>query len=159
MMNWIKFIAAFLLALSLIITVIVFYNANKPFSDAVQKAEVDALNSGVLKSVDRTDIYNGTVSMVTVYGKDDEGNEKAIFIEGKTGEILDEVLLKDGIEAQAAIETVKAELSVEEILHVALGLEEGHPVWEVAFKGEKGKLNYVYVFFENGEWWKRILNL
>jgi uncharacterized protein YpmB len=159
MMNWIKFIAAFLLALSLIITVIVFYNANKPFSDAVQKAEVDALNSGVVKSVDRTDIYNGTVSMVTVYGKDDEGNEKAIFIEGKTGEILDEVLLKDGIESQAAIETVKAELSVEEILHVALGLEEGHPVWEVAFKGENGKLNYVYVFFENGEWWKRILNL
>ena len=159
MMNWIKFIAAFLLALSLIITVIVFYNANEPFSAAQQKAEEDALKSGVLKSVDRTEIYNGTVSMVTVFGKDDEGNEKAVFIEGKTGEILDEVAMEDGIESQAAIETVKAELSVEKILHVALGLEEGHPVWEVAFKGENGKLNYVYVFFENGEWWKRILNL
>ncbi|WP_252503416.1 DUF5590 domain-containing protein [Sporosarcina sp. Marseille-Q4943] len=159
MMNWVKFIAAFLLALSLIITVIVFYNANGPFADARQKAESDALKSGALTSVDRTDIYNGTVSMVTVFGKDGEGNEKAVFIEGKTGEILDEVEMKDGIGAQAAIETVKAELSVEKILHVALGLEDGHPVWEVAFKGDNGKLNYVYVFFENGEWWKRILNL
>lgn len=159
MMNWIKFIAAFLLALSLIIIVIVFYNANGPFSNAQHEAEADALKSGALKTVDRTEIYNGTVSMVTVFGKDDEGNEKAVFIEGKTGEILDEVSMKDGIEAKAAIEAVKAELSVEKILHVVLGLEDGHPVWEVAFKGENGKLNYVYVFFENGEWWKRILNL
>ncbi|MFC5603282.1 DUF5590 domain-containing protein [Sporosarcina koreensis] len=159
MMNWIKFIAAFLLALSLIIIVIVFYNANVPFSDAKEKAEADALSSGALKSVERTDIYNGTVSMVTVFGKDDEGNEKAVFIEGKTGEILDEVLMKNGTDAQAAIETVKSELPVEKILHVILGLEDGHPVWEVAFKGENGKLNYVYVFFENGEWLKRILNL
>lgn len=159
MMNWIKFIAAFLLALSLIIIVIIFYNANVPFSDARQKAETHALESGALKSVERTDVYNGTVSMVTVFGKDDEGNEKAVFIEGKTGEILDEVVMKNGIEAKAAIETVKAELPMEKILHVVLGLEEGHPVWEVAFKGENGKLNYVYVFFENGDWWKRILNL
>ncbi|MCM3743044.1 DUF5590 domain-containing protein [Sporosarcina luteola] len=159
MMNWIKFIAAFLLVLSLIIFVIVFYNANTPFSNAKEKAEEDALEYGALNSVERTTIYNGTVSMVTVFGKDDEGNEKAVFIEGKTGEILDEVVLKDGIGAKAAIETVKAELPVGKILHVVLGLEEGHPVWEVAFKGENGKLNYVYVFFENGEWWKRILNL
>ncbi|MCM3709750.1 DUF5590 domain-containing protein [Sporosarcina luteola] len=159
MMNWIKFIAAFLLALSLIIIVIVFYNANTPFSNAKEQAEEDALKYGALSSVDRTTIYNGAVSMVTVFGKDDKDNEKAVFIEGKTGEILDEVVLKDGIDAQAAIETVKAELPVEKILHVVLGLEEGHPVWEVAFKGENGKLNYVYVFFENGEWWKRILNL
>ncbi|WP_239430009.1 cell wall elongation regulator TseB-like domain-containing protein [Sporosarcina sp. ACRSL] len=158
-MNWVKFIAAFLLALSLIITVIVFYNANAPFSAAQQKAEADALKSGALQSVERTEIYNGTNSMVTVIGKDDEGNDKAVFIEEKTGEILDEVAMKDGIGAQTAIDTVKAELSVTKILHVSLGLEEGHPVWEVAFKSENGKLNYVYVFFENGEWWKRILNL
>lgn len=159
MVNWIKFIGAFLLALSLIIIVIVFYNANSPFSDAQQKAEAAALKSGALQSVERTEIYNGSVSMVTVFGKDDEGNEKAVFIEGKTGEILDEVAMKDGIDAQAAIKAVRAELSAEKILHVVLGLEDGQPVWEVAFKGENGKLNYVYVFFENGEWWKRILNL
>lgn len=159
MMNWIKFIAAFLLALSLIIIVIVFYNANRPFSDVQQTAETAALQADALNSVERTEIYNGSVSMVTVFGKDDEGNEKAVFIEGKTGEILDEVEMQDGIDAQAAIKAVRAELSVEKVLHVVLGLEDGQPVWEVAFKGENGKLNYVYVFFENGEWWKRILNL
>lgn len=159
MMNWVKFIAAFLLALSLTIIIVVLYNANKPFSTVLDKAETIALESGKLLSVERTEIYNGAISMVTVFGKDEEGNEKAIFIDEKTEEILDEVALKDGIDAQAAIETVKAELQVDKILHVVLGFEEGHPVWEVAFKGKNGKLNYVYVFFKNGEWWKRILNL
>lgn len=159
MMNWVKFIVAFLLALSLFITVIVLYNANKPFSSVQNNAEAIALNNGSLQTVNRTEIYNGTISMVTVYGKDADGNEKAVFVEEKTEKVLDEVVLKEGIDAQTALETVKSELQMDKILHVVLGLEEGHPVWEVAFKSENGKLNYVYVFFENGEWWKRILNL
>ena len=57
------------------------------------------------------------------------------------------------------LKLLKKNLHVEKILHVTLGMEEDDPVWEVAFKSENGKLNYVYVFFENGQWWKRILNL
>lgn len=159
MMNWIKFFAIFLLSLTIIITVIVFYNANKPFSSVLEKAETIVLKAGNLQSVERSEIYNGTISMVTVYGKDDEGVEKAVFVEEKTGKILDTVVLKDGIGSDKAIETVKSELKVDKILHVALGVEDDYPVWEVAFKSKNGKLNYVYVFFENGEWWKRILNL
>ncbi|WP_339250035.1 DUF5590 domain-containing protein [Sporosarcina sp. FSL W8-0480] len=159
MMNWIKFIVAFLLVLSLFITVIVLYNANIPFSSVQNNAEAIALKNGALQTVDRTEVYNGTISMVTVYGKDADGNEKAVFVEEKTEKVLDEVVLEEGIDAQTALETVKSELQMDKTLHVVLGLEEGHPVWEVAFKSENGKLNYVYVFFENGEWWKRILNL
>ncbi|MDN4608711.1 DUF5590 domain-containing protein [Sporosarcina highlanderae] len=159
MMNWVKFIVAFLLFLTLFITVIVLYNANKPFSSVQNKAETIAMKNGSLQSVDHAEIYNGTISMITVYGKDADGIKKAVFVDEKTEKVLDEVVLKDGIDAQTAVETVKSELQMKKILHVALGLEEGHPVWEVAFKSENGKLNYVYVFFENGEWWKRILNL
>ncbi|WHT47154.1 DUF5590 domain-containing protein [Sporosarcina thermotolerans] len=97
MLNWVKFIVAFLLALSLFITVIVLYNANKPFSTVQKNAEDIALKNGNLQTVDRMEIYNGTISMVTVYGKDADGNEKAIFIEEKTEKVLDEVDLKDGM--------------------------------------------------------------
>ncbi|MFD1203917.1 DUF5590 domain-containing protein [Sporosarcina contaminans] len=159
MLNWIKFIAFFLLSLFIVITAIVFYNANKPFYDA-QKTAIEAVKkTGQLISIDKSEVFNGTISMVTVYGKDEEGTEKALFVDVQTNEVLGEVVLSKGIQPDAAIETVKKELKVHKLLHVSLGLEEDHPVWEVAFQSENGKLNYVYVFFENGEWWKRILNL
>lgn len=159
MMNWIKFIAAFLLALTLVITVLVFYNANKPFSTVTDKAEADVLANGQLKAVDYSEVYNGTKAMVIVYGLDEEGIEKAVFIDEKTGEVLNDVAISKGVTSDVAIKTVRSELKVDKILHVKLGLEEDVPIWEVAFKSENGKLNYVYVFFESGEWWKRILNL
>ena len=67
--------------------------------------------------------------------------------------------LADGISAEQAVANVKQELNVKKILHVTLGLEVEGPVWEVAFTSDNGKLNYVYVFFDTGQWWKRILNL
>lgn len=158
-MNWIKFFSAFLLALSIILITIIFTNAEKPFKKVMQEAEASALQSGELQSVTDSEIYNGTISMVTVYGKDNKGNEKAVFVEEKSGKILDSVKLEDGIGSKQAVQTVKSELKVDKVLHVTLGVEGEYPVWEVAFKSENGKLNYVYVFFENGEWWKRILNL
>jgi uncharacterized protein YpmB len=45
------------------------------------------------------------------------------------------------------------------VLHTKLGLEDSKVVWEITFFNENDKLNYVYILFENGKWWKRILNL
>ena len=66
--------------------------------------------------------------------------------------------IADGITAEKLLKPLKRTIS-EKVLHVYLGLKKKSPVWEVAFKSENEKLNYVYVFFENGQWWKRILNL
>lgn len=159
MLNWIKFIVVFLLTLTTVISVMVLYNANKPVSVAKKAAIEAALASGQLASVSSAEIFNGTTSFVTVYGKGEEGKEKAVFVNGSTEDDFQEVLMADGISAEQAVENVKQELNVKTILHVALGMEEKGPVWEVTFKGDNGKLNYVYVFFEDGQWWKRILNL
>lgn len=40
-----------------------------------------------------------------------------------------------------------------------LGYEEVGPVWEITYTNSDDKLNYVYIIFEDGQWWKRILNL
>jgi uncharacterized protein YpmB len=159
MLNWIKFIVVFLLTLTVVITITVLVNANKPISDAKKAAIDSALESGQLVSVSSAEIFNGTESFVTVFGKGKDGSKKAVFVDGKLDGDFEEVLLADGISAKKAIANVQQELKVKTVLHVTLGMEEEGPVWEVAFKGENGKLNYVYVFFEDGQWWKRILNL
>lgn len=159
MLNWIRFIAGFLLVLTFVIILIVFYNAGSPFSIA-KKSAIDAvIGTGQLETVERTETYNGTIPQITVFGTDKEGVPKAVFVERGSEEGFTEVRLVDGITADQAIETVKKELDVKKVLHVTLGIEEEGPVWEVAFKSENGNLNYVYVLFENGQWWKRILNL
>lgn len=159
MLNWVKFIVAFLVILSSVIIVIVFYNAEQPFSFAKKAATKLAVESGQLAVVRSAEIYNGTVASVTVFGSDKDGKAKAIFVtESEKGDYK-EVLLSDGISADNAVATVKKEMEVQKVLHVTLGMETEGPVWEVAFKNNSGKLNYVYIFFENGQWWKRILNL
>src|SRR6185437_9272272 len=147
MLNWIKFIVVFLLTLTAVITITVLYNADKPISKAKKAAIESAIKSGQLVSASSAEIFNGTVSLVTVFGKGEDGEEKAVFVDGKSDGGFQEVKLTDGISADKAVANVKQELNVKTIHHVTLGMEEEGPVWEVAFKSDNGKLNYVYVFF------------
>lgn len=159
MLNWIKFIVVFLLVLTSVITITVLYNAGKPFSVATKAAIDAALSSGQVVSTSSAEPFNGTFSMVTVIGIDADGEETAVFVNPQWEDGFEEVKLADGISAEQAVANVKKELDVKKILHVTLGLEVEGPVWEVAFTSDNGKLNYVYVFFDTGQWWKRILNL
>lgn len=120
---------------------------------------MEALQTGQLTYVDEVTVYNGTQSGMTVFGKGPKGEPIAIFVTDKKQERYEEIKLQDGITANEAKAIVQAELEVEKVLHVSLGIEAEGPVWEVAFTNKAGKLNYVYVLFENGKWWKRILNL
>jgi uncharacterized protein YpmB len=159
MLNWIKFIAVFLLSLTTIILVTVFFNANKPIASAKTLAIDEAIGTGQIMTAEYAQLYNGNVPSVTVFGIDGKGAETAVFVDETKEGNFKEVKLADGITAETAVENVRHEHDVKKILHVKLGMEDAGPVWEVAFKSENGKLNYVYVFFENGQWWKRILNL
>lgn len=159
MLNWIKFIVVFLLVLTSIITITVLYNAGKPFSVATKAAIESALSSGQVVSVSSAELFNGTVPMVTVFGEDADGEETAVFVNPQWKDGFEEVKLADGISAEQAVANVTQELNVKKILHVTLGIEVEGPVWEVAFTSDNDKLNYVYVFFDTGQWWKRILNL
>lgn len=158
-LNWIKFISVFLIALASVIIVVVFYSANKPLASAKVTAKDAAIESGEVVSVKTVQSYNGTVALSTVFGTNKDGVEIALFVDDAMKGNYESVKLADGITADEAIKTVKKELDVKKLLHVTLGLEEGNPVWEVVYTSDNDKLNYVYVLFENGQWWKRILNL
>ena len=160
MKNWIIFSVVFILSLSLVITVLVFWNANAPFSDIEQEAEAFALDTKALAVVEDSYVYNGNKPYVTVFGVDEYGKEKAIFVPMSLDEnSMQEVFLTEGITKEDALERFRNETAVKEILHTKLGYEQAGAVWEITYISTSGSLNYVYLLHEDGQWWKRILNL
>ena len=67
--------------------------------------------------------------------------------------------LSKGVTEKEAIKIATEGQKVKKVLHVHLGIEKPGPVWEVAFENNRDELNYVYVVFETGQWWKKITNL
>ena len=161
MKKWIIFISVFILSLSLIISLFVIWKAGQPFSDEKEKAEQLAISENKLEQVTRSEVYSGSSTYITVLGKDSDGQERAVFIPSTDSEQLSiqEVLMTEGISKKQAIKTVQEEFEVKEVIHTKLGYEHDKAVWEITFLNENDKLNYVYLLFENGKWWKRILNL
>lgn len=160
MKNWLTFIAVFILSLGLIITILVFWNANKPFNEIEEKAEKLALSSEVLSTVTKSYVYNGSKPYVTVFGEDEDGEEKVVFVPiSLEEEAIQEAYLKDGITEEQALAHLKDEKDIKKILHTKLGYESVGVVWEITYMNNSDNVNYVYLMFEDGEWWKRILNL
>ncbi|MBD7906930.1 cell wall elongation regulator TseB-like domain-containing protein [Sporosarcina gallistercoris] len=161
MINWIKFFIIFLFTLTLVLTSFVFYKAYEPASSLKENATSQVLDSGLLAEAERAEVYNGTTSLTVVYGKDDKGVAKAVFVneKAKSDKDFKVIVLEKGITAKQALTSVKQEMNVSKLIHVKLGVEDNAAVWEVVFKNEANKLNYVYVGFSDGQWQKRILNL
>lgn len=160
MKNWIIFSIVFILSLSLVISVFVLWKANAPFVDIEQKAEALALDTKALAVVEDSYVYNGNKPYVTVFGVDEYGKEKAIFVPMSLDEnSMQEVFLAEGITEADALDRFRNETAVKEILHTKLGFEKAGAVWEITYISTSGSLNYVYLLHEDGQWWKRILNL
>lgn len=159
MLNWIKFLLLFLLTLGISITLIVFYQAEKPFATASMIAEEAVLKNNVLEEIEKTDQYHGKTSWITVYGKDKDDNKKIIFVEEKTTKILKAISIKDGITKQKATNNVKRDEDVKKILNASLGLENDTPFWEVSYLDSEDTLNYSYLNFADGKKLKQITKL
>lgn len=160
MKKWVIFISVFTVSLCLILSLFVLWKAGQPFSVEQAKAEKLALQEDKLTEVINSEVYSGSNIYITVLGKDQSGEEKAVLIPASRDDLnIEEVLLKNGISKIQAIETVEKEFKVKEVLHTKLGWEQNNAVWEITFLSQNNKLNYVYLFFEDGTWWKRILNL
>lgn len=160
MKKWVIFISVFTVSLCLILSLFVLWKAGQPFSVEQAKAEKLALQEDKLTEVNDSEVYSGSNIYITVLGKDQSGEEKAVLIPANRDDLnIEEVLLKNGISKVQAIETVEKEFKVKEVLHTKLGWEQNNAVWEITFLSQNNKLNYVYLSFEDGTWWKRILNL
>ena len=160
MKNWIKFISIFIVSLAVVISVLVIWKSDARFNEIEQQAEELALSTDTLVLVSNSYVYNGNKPYVTVFGEDEDGKQKAVFVPINLDEkAIQEVFLEDGITKEQALSTLSNETQIKEILHTKLGYEEVGAVWEITYTDNADTLNYVYIIFEDGQWWKRILNL
>jgi uncharacterized protein YpmB len=149
-----------LVVVSLAISIFVLWKAGKPANDIQKDAEQLALSSKHLAVASDTYTYNGNAAYVTVFGKDEYGKEKIVFVPDTLEEqFIQEVYAEDGLSKSEALSVVASEVEMKEVLHAKLGYEEVGAVWEIAYLNKSDKLNYVYILYKDGTWWKRILNL
>ncbi|MFJ8065110.1 DUF5590 domain-containing protein [Psychrobacillus sp. NPDC096426] len=158
--RWLLFIVIFAISLTVILSLLIYFQAKKPFTEANENAEIYVTQNHLLAQVDDSYVYNSTSTFHTVIGKTAKGQEKAFFVPvKKNDDAIMEVNLKDGISKEKAIELAMSNEKNGKLLHAKLGVEEVGPVWEVTYVNEKNNLNYVYLLFDNGDWWKKISNL
>lgn len=158
--RWTLFIVVFLISLTIILSLLIYFQAKAPFKEANEVAETYVIKHNLLAKVEDAYVYNSTDSFRTVIGTTAKGEKKAFFIpEKKTDEAIMNVNLKDGISKEKAIELALKDEKDSKLLHAKLGVEEVGPVWEISYVNEKDNLGYVYILFDNGDWWKRISNL
>lgn len=160
MKSWIKFFAIFFVMLAVVLTVLVTIKAYAPYHSATQEAKDVVLKERLLKTVDESYVYNSTNHYVTVIGKNDKNQSTAVIVNQDQPKAKKEVIeLSKGITEKEAVKIATEGQKVKKVLHVHLGIEKPGPVWEVAFENNRDELNYVYVVFETGQWWKKITNL
>jgi len=160
MKNWLIFISVFIVSLSLVISILVLWKAEAPFRSIEEQAEQLALDAKALAIVSESYTYNGKHSYVTVFGVDEYGDKKAVFVPTNLDEdSIQEVILEDGITEKQALSVFKNEGNVQKVLHMKLGYEEPGAVWEITYLNDHDQLIYVYILFKDGDWWKRITNL
>lgn len=160
MKSWIKFFAIFFVMLAVVLTVLVTIKAYAPYHSATQEAKDVVLKERLLKTVDKSYVYNSKNHYVTVIGKNDKNQPTAVVLNQDQPKAKKEVIeLSKGVTEKEAIKIATEGQKVKKVLHVHLGIEKPGPVWEVAFENNRDELNYVYVVFETGQWWKKITNL
>ncbi|HIX42938.1 hypothetical protein QI30_09485 [Kurthia sp. 3B1D] len=161
MKNWLKFLSIFFVCLALVLVVIIGWSAYSPFRSIESQAEDAVIQNKQLKEVSESYVYNGTSSYVTVIGKDSKNKDKAIFVlQDQVNQKGPALKMKNGISAEEAVEIAKKkDPNMKRVLHTKLGLEKPGAVWEITYKTKNDKLNYVYITYTSGNWWKRITNL
>ncbi|TQR19747.1 DUF5590 domain-containing protein [Psychrobacillus vulpis] len=158
--RWLLFIVVFAISLTIILALLIYFQAKAPFSAANEEAETYVLKNDLLSHIEDSYVYNSTATFHTVIGQTAKGDTKALFIpEKKTDEAIMEVNMKDGISKEQAIEIAMKDEKNSKLLHAKLGVEEIGPVWEISYINKEDNLSYVYLLFDNGDWWKRISNL
>lgn len=161
MKNWLKFLSIFFVCLAFVLVVIIGWSAYAPFHSVEKQAERAVLANEQLTSVSDSYTYNGRSSYVTVIGKDKDKQKTAVFVlQNNMNQKASTIHLKGGTSEKEAIDIAKKkDPNMKRVLHVKLGLEKPGAVWEVTYTTENDLVNYVYIMYDTGEWWKRITNI
>ncbi|MGG3450006.1 DUF5590 domain-containing protein [Domibacillus aminovorans] len=156
--KWLLIIGVPILVVALIIG-IMYNNAQKPYEKEKATAVQEVKEKAALTEVEEVYLYKSTDVFYAATGKDENGKNVAVWIaqDGKSEPIIKP--LDTGVTEKEARNLFKKEAGNAEILSLTLGIEKETPVWLFTFENEKGNLNYYYLSFTNGKWWRKIENI
>ncbi len=156
--KWLLIIGISLFLIAIIVSIL-YNNAQKPYEKAKETALTQLQEKAALSQIDDVYLYNSTTAYYTGTGQDESGQDVAVWLaqDGKSEPIVRP--LGDGVTEKEARALFKEEAGNADILSLTLGMEGKTPVWLFTFKNDNGRLNYYYLTFSDGTWWKKVENI
>lgn len=147
-----------LMAIVIVFSIFLFNTSRQPFKQAKAEAIKIAKETAGMTTTDEFYWYNNEETYFSVSGTNQKKEKLLVIVEQKGGKVL---TLKQGefISEQAAKKIVWETKKPAELLETRVGIEEGVPVWEVAYKQKNGRLGYYVVTAKEGKWVKDIENI
>ncbi|MCA0147844.1 DUF5590 domain-containing protein [Rossellomorea vietnamensis] len=158
MKKWITIIVLLFLVIGISASVLVYQLSRNPLDHQRDLALKRVEDETAIVKVEDTSFYNGSKSYVVVTGQNEKREKLVAWVPGKKGEII-EKKWANGITKDQAINKLNDEKKPKELLSVRLGYESVGPVWEMTYLDQQDNLNYYYLLFSTGEWWRKIENL
>lgn len=136
--------------LVIIVAITIFYvRSTHPRTQAKKEATAIAKEYAHLTTVDDFYWFTRKETYFSVTGRNDKGDELAVIIPKKSGEVT--VLnQKDGKTEAQIRQLVESTYQESDIQKVSLGMYENKPAWEVVTKAADGALNYYLLSFDTG---------
>ncbi|KRG12487.1 DUF5590 domain-containing protein [Lederbergia galactosidilytica] len=159
MKKWILIGTASVFLVVLVLFVYIYQTSRAPLKDMRSYAEERAKTEAKLTKIDEFYLYNGAETHYVIVGEDKSGEQLAVWIPEKKKEKIVKKKMADGISKQDAIAKLNQEEKPQKIMGVRLGMEKNLPLWEISYLDEQSHLNYYYIHFDTGKWWRKIENL
>lgn len=149
-----------LIAVCIITFCVTVYNvARQPLHSEIERGEAKAKEEFQLQTIENSYIYNGTESYTVVIGKTADEESVISFIPASAEGEAQTRKIQDGISKEEVYSMLQEDDNPAKIMSASIGYESVGPVWEIVYLDEENTLNYYYVSFDDGEWWRTIRNL
>ncbi|WP_017727990.1 cell wall elongation regulator TseB-like domain-containing protein [Halalkalibacterium ligniniphilum] len=124
-----------------------------PLLESQEQATSYVLEEGLLSSVTDVEFYHGTAAYIVLFGIDEDGDESIVWLNEENEAIVRKA--EDGITFEQAREIAEAELPIQELRSIRLGIEVNRPIYEITYFDNEERQSYYYVTFEDGTFVKR----
>ncbi|CAN7348205.1 cell wall elongation regulator TseB-like domain-containing protein [Rossellomorea sp. LjRoot5] len=158
MKKWITIIVLLFIVIGISASVLLYQVSRNPLDHQRDLALKRVKDETAIVKVEDTSFYNGSKSYVVVTGENEQKEKLVAWVPDKKGKII-EKKWANGITKDQAINKLNDEKKPKELLSVRLGYESVGPVWEMTYLDQQDNLNYYYLLFSSGEWWRKIENL
>ena len=140
-------------------SIFIYIEARKPMENAKMLAIQKAREAASLQTTEKFYLYHGSETYFVIIGDDKKKEKKVVWIPEKADEEMIVKSYDKGISEEQARKKLQTEKKPKEILGIHLGMEKNIPIWEISYLDKNDRLNYYYIDFATGDWWRKIENL